>query len=161
LAQNAFLTISVALRNGHYIHQYALAHGRIVVAFFLLLVLFGLYTMYQKVKGPKTTFYLLQTNGIAFIATLLIATAFNWDSLITRYNLAHATSDQYHLTHKLGNNLVPLLEAVQSEQSTFITANNISYREKKFLRELQYYDWRSWNYSIHKQHQALKSYQNK
>lgn len=159
LAQNAFLTLSVGLRNSHYIHQYALAHGRIIVAFFLLLVLFGLYTMYQKVKGPKTTFYLLQTNGVAFMLTLLIATAINWDSLITRYNLAYAASDQYHLVYRLNNNLIPLLDAVQSGQPTFISTADIAHREKKFQQELQYYDWRSWNYSIYRQHQALKSYQ--
>jgi hypothetical protein len=160
LAQNAFLALSVGVRNGHYIQQYALAHGRIVVAFFLLLVLFGLYTMYQKVKAPKTTFYLLQTNGLFFLLALLLATAFNWDSLITRYNLTYAQSDQYHLVYLLDNNLVPLINAVSAKDETFISEADINYREDKFMRQLKTYDWRGWNYSTYKQYRALQAYRN-
>ena len=161
LAQNAFLALSVGVRNGHYIHQYGLAHGRIVVVFFLLLVLFGLYTMHKKIDGPLTTFYLLEMNGRAVLITLLIASAFNWDSLITRYNLQRENPDIYHMTSLLGNNLIPLLDAAQRSTVLDDTGDkgHIERRGEQLERRAAQRDWRSWNWSTYRQLQAWKAYQ--
>ncbi len=161
LAQNAFLALSVGVRNGHYIHHYALAHGRIVVVFFLALVLFGLFTMYLKVKGPKTIYFLLQTNATAVMVALLLAASVNWDNLITRYNLRQEDPDLYHLVEGLDNNLVPLLHAAQG--NTMLTDPLRSYsldrRGKRFAKKWQNTDWRSWNWSEYRQYQAWQAYQ--
>ena len=160
LGQNAFLALSVGVRNGHYIHHYALAHGRIVVVFFLALVLFCLFTMYLKVKGPKTIYFLLQTNAAAVMVALLMAASVNWDQLITHYNLRREDPDLYHLVEVLDNNLVPLLHAAQgntmlADQLPTYTIDN---RGKRFAKKWQSSDWRSWNWSEYRQYQAWQAY---
>jgi hypothetical protein len=161
LAQNAFLALSVGVRNGHYIHYYGLAHGRIVVMVFLLLVLIGLYTLYRKIQGPLTTFYLLETNGRAVLFTLLLAAAFNWDGLITRYNLQRDDPDVYHVQVLLTNNLVPLLDFAQSStmKANLIDKEKLERRGQRLAKEAAEQDWRSWNWSTYRQLQAWKAYQ--
>ncbi len=89
IAQNAVLAISVALRNYHYIEFYALAFKRIGVLIFLALVLFGLYSIYLKLRHKKSFFYLIRINGIALIMTLSLSTLPDWDNIIARYNFTH------------------------------------------------------------------------
>ena len=157
LGQNAFLALSVGVRNGHYIHHYALAHGRIVVVFFLALVLFGLFTMYLKVKGPKTIYFLLQTNATAVMVALLLAASVNWDSLITRYNLRQEDPDLYYLLEVLDNNLIPLLHAAQG--NTMLADQLRTYTLDNRARKWENADWRSWNWSEYRQYQAWLAYQ--
>lgn len=163
LAQNAFLALSVGLRNGHYIHQYGLAHGRIVVIFFLILVLFGLYTMYQKIRGPRTAYYLLEINGRAALLILLVAAAFNWDNLITRYNLQREDPDTYYLESILDNNLTPLLDAAQQPTMAAdrLSPSQLQVRAQQLENRAARRDWRSWNWSTYQQLKAWKNYQNK
>ncbi|MEL6837439.1 MAG: DUF4153 domain-containing protein [Bacteroidota bacterium] len=162
LAQNAFLALSVGMRNGHYISQYGLAHGRIVVIFFLLLVLYGLYTMYHKIEGPQSTFFLLEMNGRAMLAALLIAAAFNWDSLITRYNLQQDKPDTYHATVLLSNNMVPILKAAQKSDvfDSEVSEERIQIRGSRLEKKVEQQDWRSWNWSTYRQLKAWQAYQN-
>ncbi len=162
LAQNAFLALSVGIRNGHYIGQFGLAHGRIVVVFFLLLVLYGLYTMHQKIEGPRTTFFLLEMNGRAMLTALLIAAAFNWDSLITRYNLQQDNPDIYHVTQLLKNNMIPILNAAQYSDvfDNEVSEERIQIRGKRLEKSIQQQDWRSWNWSTYRQYKAWQHYQN-
>ena len=56
IMQNAILAISVGIRNYWYIYYYSLAYKRIAVIVFLILTLYGLYTVYQKVKDKKSAF---------------------------------------------------------------------------------------------------------
>lgn len=159
LAQNAFLAISVAIRNGHYISHYGLAHGRIEVIFFLLLVLFGLYSMYQKVKEPKTVFYLIQKNGWAFLTMLLLSSSVNWDAFITRYNLKHHANDVYYITHRLQNNLVPLIDdfnGKNGDEPTIELKDFIS-KGESHARRWENSDWRSWTWGGYQQYRAWKN----
>lgn len=160
LGQNAFLALSVGVRNGHYIHHYALAHGRIVVVFFLALVLFGLFTMYLKVKGPKTIYFLLQTNATAVMVALLLASSFNWDRFITNYNLKRENPDLYLLVQGLGNNLTPLLQAAEGNTmlADQLQAYDLSKRGVRLARKWEKTDWRSWNWSEYRQYQAWQKY---
>jgi hypothetical protein len=161
LGQNAFLALSVGVRNGYYIHHYALAHGRIVVVFFLALVLFGLFTMYLKVKGPKTIYFLLQTNAAAVMVALLLAASVNWDRLITRYNLSQEDPDLYHLVEGLDNNLTPLLQAAEGNTMLADQLRSYALRERgtRLARKQQNTDWRGWNWSEYRQYQAWLAYQ--
>lgn len=159
LAQNAFLAISVAIRNGHYISRYGLAEGRIVVIFFLLLVLYGLYSMYQKVRGTKTIFFLVQKNGWAFIAILLLVSTVNWGAYITRYNLKYHPEDTYYLTNMLHNNLVPLIKETQGEFNTppVIELGQIEHKIQSHIRRWEDGDWRNWTWSGYRQYQICKN----
>lgn len=161
LGQNAFLALSVGVRNGHYIQHYALAHGRIVVVFFLVLVLFGLFTMYQKVKEPKTIYFLLQTNATAVMVALLLASSVNWDRFITNYNLKRENPDLYLLVQRLGNNLRPLLHAAEGNTmlADQLRTYDLNRRGDRLARKWEKTDWRGWNWSEYRQYQAWLAYQ--
>ena len=161
LAQNAFLALSVGVRNAHYIQHYGLAHGRIQVVFFLLVVLFGLYTMYRKIEGPKSIFYLFEVNGRALLLALLVAAAFNWDSIITSYNFRQENPDTYYVQFLLTNNMVPLLEAAHSSTmlADRLNEEKLRSRANRLRKTTEKRDWRSWNWSTYRQLKAWEQYQ--
>lgn len=163
LAQNIFLIFSVAIRNTRYIAQYGLAGGRIFVFFFLLLTAYGLYSMYIKVREKKSLFYLVQKNGWAFVFILSFSALFNWESLITRYNLSYYPADTYYLTHMLHNNLLPLTQHVHKtpQQETLIHYDNISHKGDSQERRWQKSDWRSWTYYGNRQYDAWQALKKK
>lgn len=97
ILQNAILAISVAIRNFWYIHYFALAYKRIGVIIFLLLTLYGLFTVFVKVKQRKTSFYLFKQNSFSIIIVLIISSLVNWDNMIAKYNFAHADRSFLHL----------------------------------------------------------------
>jgi hypothetical protein len=142
VAQNALLALSVGVRNWHYVDAYGLAFGRVQIAFGLLLMLFGLYTLFRKVRDRLTLSYLLQTNGMAAWLGLLLFAAVNWSGVITRFNLATQTTEeidwQYLRSHHLEDNdfLLP------SHQP-----GSMTYGRNWDLQQPSYTDWRSWNYA--------------
>lgn len=88
IAQNVVLVISVFLRNYHYMDFHGLAYKRIGVLFFLALTLFGLWTLYQKIRHQRTFFHVVRRNAWATYAILLVIAAVNWDVFIVKYNIA-------------------------------------------------------------------------
>ena len=87
VAQNAFLALSVGLRNYYYILYTGLAYKRIGVYAFLLLTLFGLGTLLLKIWQRRSLFALLRLNSWAAYAVLLVLALGNWEIWIARYNL--------------------------------------------------------------------------
>ena len=96
IAQNIILCISVGIRNYWYIDYFNLAYKRIGVFAFLLLVIYGLYTIYLKVKNHQSNYHLLRKNSYSFFLVLLILSLFNWDVIITKYNFKHADKAFLH-----------------------------------------------------------------
>jgi len=78
VAQNALLALFVGVCNWYYIDAYGLAFSRVYIAFSLLLILSGLFTLFRKVRDKLTLSYLLQTNGMAAWLGLLLFAAVNW-----------------------------------------------------------------------------------
>jgi hypothetical protein len=114
IVQNAIMVITVAIRNYIYISNYGLAYKRVGVIFFLLLTIFGLFSMILKIKDFRTFRNVLMLNGWSvYMAAILIACV-NWDVYITRFNLAHTSSDRLDLRFLLQDvsdkNLFLLLE---------------------------------------------------
>ncbi len=97
IAQNAVMVVTVALRNYAYINNYGLAYKRVGVIFFLLLTLFGLFTMLLKIKDIRTFSSVLMLNGWSVYLTLILASTVNWDVFITHYNLAHTAPERLDL----------------------------------------------------------------
>ncbi|RME91853.1 MAG: DUF4173 domain-containing protein [Bacteroidetes bacterium] len=161
LVQNAFLGLSVGVRNWHYIQAYQLAHGRIVVFFFLALCWYGLYTVYRKVEGPLTTYFLLQYNGWALGVALLLSSSVNWDSFITSYNLRHGSADYYYLQSGLKNNLSPILQhwyIQDTKERARWSTEAIARRCRFAVRNYEAFDWRSWNWSDYRQYKLAKAW---
>ncbi|MBL7826735.1 MAG: DUF4173 domain-containing protein [Saprospiraceae bacterium] len=90
LAQNAILALSVGVRNARYIEYHGLAYKRIGVVLFLILVFYGLVTLYQKIKFTKTAMWIWRKNAWALFALMVINSSIAWDVFITRYNLSGA-----------------------------------------------------------------------
>jgi len=117
LAQNILLTISVGIRNWHYIEHFALAYKRIGVLFFLLLAVFGLITVVKKVRDRKSYFYVVRINALAWIVVFTLAAGFNWDKIIAKYNFRNADQSFVHLNFlaTLSDSALPDLNKTQKD----------------------------------------------
>ena len=140
LAQNAVLVFSVAIRNVRYIVEYGLTHRRILVAFGLLLILTGLYSLYRKVRFQRSLRYLLQVNGLALWIFVVAAGAVNWSVVITRFNLTYP-DDRIDWTY-LTKDLYPDNEFLLRREARRVPG---SFPGGPTEREPSA-DWRTWNY---------------
>lgn len=111
IAQNAILTVSVLLRNYYYIDYHGLAYKRIGVIIFLLLVVFGLITMFFKVKNKYSSFYLWKINSWAAYILLIMASAINWDVWIVKHNLNHKNAGDIDIDfyYTASDNALPVI----------------------------------------------------
>lgn len=113
IAQNFVLGISVFLRNHHYIDFHGLAYLRIGVIAFLVLVLVGLITLWIKIHGRRSFFWLARVNAWAAFALLVGMTTVDWDSSIVRFNLGHDNPGEIDVDNYLAMNdrVLPLVYA--------------------------------------------------
>lgn len=113
VAQNAILSISVFLRNWHYISFHGLAYRRIGVIVFLALVVVGLVTLFIKVKERRSIYYLVRVNTWAAFAVLIGLNTVDWDSFIVRVNLRHDNPGEIDIDNYLAmsDKVLPLLYA--------------------------------------------------
>lgn len=112
LVQNGILALSVAIRNFWYINHFALAYKRIGVIIFLILTVYGLYTVYVKVWQRKSVFYLFKTNSYALLLILIIGSIINWDTFIAKYNFKNSDKSFLHLDYvaTLSDKTLPYLD---------------------------------------------------
>ena len=89
IAQNALLVITTANRNWWIIESTGLTRRRIGVYVYLLLCLIGLTTIFIKVMGKKSNWFLFRKNAWGFYAVFIVACFINWDELIVNYNYKH------------------------------------------------------------------------
>jgi len=87
IVQNAFLVLSVGMRNYWYMSYFALAYKRIAVVFVLILLIIGLVLLYRKIHKARSVFWLIRQSSLAFFVVLAISSLPDWDTLIARYNL--------------------------------------------------------------------------
>lgn len=175
LGQNAILTISVAIRNLWYISYFALAYKRIGVIFFLLLTLYGIYTVIMKIRHKKSAFFLFRRNSMAMYLVLVFIALFNWDSIIARYNLKHYERSFVHFDYlaTLSYKTLPTLDVSEQQLNTiektqdelfpfadkYMTAkefeNRIEQRKTAFIDLWKQKGFFSWNYAEYKAYKAL------
>ncbi len=156
LAQNAFLALSVGVRNWHYVSAYGLAYGRIQIAFVLLLILVGLYTLYRKVRHALSLSFLLLANGLALWLFLIAFGAVNWPGIITRVNLTQAPAEvdwDYLITDLDERNLF-LLDAEAKRLPSRLTWK-IQDKIRRARKAQQNEDWRGWNYPDYRNRKRL------
>lgn len=176
IMQNAILAISVGIRNYWYIYYYSLAYKRIAVIVFLILTLYGLYTVYQKVKDKKSAFYLIRSNLRFTVLILVISSLFNWDTIIARYNFSQSYRAYVHFDFlaSLSYKALPYLEkplaelsAIEKRQNNtfpltrglYINAieykNRIEIKKTDFKKQWESKGILSWNYPEYKAYQKL------
>ena len=164
--QNGFLAISVGIRNFRYIEHYSLAYKRIGVIIFLLITLYGLYTVAIKIRKKKSSFYLFKVNSLFIYIVLVICSGISWDNYIAKYNFSHYDSSFLHLNYlvTLSNKALPYLDhsltdlnkmnEIQlkkfSQKESYITPLNyhkkIDARILNFKQEWEEKSILSWNY---------------
>jgi hypothetical protein len=158
LAQNALLALMTFYQDIIYIIHYGMAYYRLWLAFFLLLVSFGLVSMYVKIAHRKSIFYLLVNNAWMVYLSLLLITCFNWDLVITRFNIFQAKNEQVDLYFliSMSDKNIYLLEKhrsyIFSEKSPYYTDRNqfeedIKIRRIRMAYRLDKRSWKSWNYA--------------
>ncbi len=162
LVQNAFMAVSVALRNIYYIEfYYALSYKRIGVMIFILLTLFGLGTMFYKIYARKTTSFLFKINSTAVVVMLLLMSTFSWDKTIAEFNLSNPDKSAVDIEYllRLSDDALPVMESHKDLldkdylQYSFIFSDysngldEYKRRVHRFLGEQKRYTWLSWNLS--------------
>ncbi len=134
--QNMVLTISVALRNYHYIYNCGLAYKRIGVIIFLILTIAGLILMYIKIKDKKTVYFLLKYNAWCVFIMMIFVASINWDVLIANYNL--------NVANKKGIDREFLYSL--SDKSLYITV----YNNNKIMNDIDKLNWKNFSTSAEK-----------
>ncbi len=169
IGQNVLLTFSVGVRNYHYIDYHGLAYLRIGVLLFLLLVLYGLWTMYLKVRDRKSLFFLLRRNAWALYLVLLLASSINWDIWITRYNLNTPTKgaiDVRFLLYGMSDKNIFLLQdhlEHLSQLPTYPAINTadtdyfFQLKKESFEQRTHGQGWPSWNWPDYRNRQFLST----
>ncbi len=164
LFQNMVLVISVFMRDYYYILNMGLAYKRIGVLFFLMMVLFGLITIYIKIHQLKTNYFLVKINAWFALVLLVTASCIHWDETIASYNLARKNSIPLDIEFllSLSDKTLPVLDANQdifnkqgivTGEGELLYRHNISpkeffeQRKQNFINEQTTYNWLSWNYA--------------
>lgn len=168
--QNIILCISVALRNYRYIESYGLAYKRIGVVIFLIITIIGLFSLLVKVNKTLSSFYLWRINAWNVYLVMGICCFFNWDILITRYNLEiHKGDVDLEFLFSLSNKTAPLLikhrEVFQNVERGQYSSNGrfIDYNTllKLKIKELDFLiekcSWKSWNYADYMAYKEVKA----
>ena len=166
ILQNGLLVLSVGYRNYQYIDKYGLAYKRLAVIFFLLLVLFGLFTLFLKIKHKRSLFYLFLLNGWALYATFLMTSAVNWDLMITRYNIQEKFEgriDIYFLGPQMSDKNLFILEkhkeriAGPTDNGLATFEGTLSEKRQRLKSRTENLSWKSWNLIDWRNKQYLKS----
>ncbi len=166
LLQNMVLVISVLLRDYYYIAHMGLAYKRIGVLLFLILVLFGLMTVFIKIRQVKTTYFLLRVNAWFAIIILVAASCIHWDEQIATYNLARKNTIPLDIKFllSLSDKTLPIIETnkdvLDKYNSSLIDGEGevlyrpalspkqvYEIRKNNFIKEQSSYTWLSWNYA--------------
>lgn len=173
LVQNAFLTLSVCLRNYSYVVYMGLAYKRIGLCVFLVLVFIGLFSVFVKIRWVKSNYYLIKFNAAASFIVLILSTFVQWDVLIARYNISHRATiplDTAFLL-RLSDPALPILQQhpelfqtqyvsvrgeVLAEKEDGPATTFLEYRIHTFLSQQKQLSWLSWNWADAQTRQQLQ-----
>ncbi|MBL4709834.1 MAG: DUF4173 domain-containing protein [Flavobacteriales bacterium] len=178
IIQNIILTLSVFIRNFHYINYHGLAGKRIGVIAFLLMTVFGLISLIVKMDKLKTTAYLVRLNGWFILITMTMMTCVNWDRMVVHYNLGHENAGEIDVDYylKLNVTTAPLvlknldivaaqMEAHKNRKDKAIWLRyvdiemfkeQLEYRTSKYLKRMEDDNWASWNWADYKLKKTTK-----
>lgn len=130
ILQNIMMLSSTAFRNQIYIHDFNFTYKRIGVYVWLILAAIGLCIMFYKIYKKQSNWYLIRTNVAVWFSVLILSSCFNWDKLITNYNIKNkplAQVDFYYLFSLSDANIPELLEVSKKPEFNLIDANLKNY----------------------------------
>lgn len=176
IIQNAILAISVILRTLYYVQYHGIASKRIGVFLFLIMVLFGLATLFHKIQKGKNFAYILKVNSLFIVAVLSVASLFPWNIITAQINLNHQVLNQIDVDNYLDldpqvypllyENLDKINEQIVNHQNNnerWIGYRNLNYFKEVLDRKAQHYLHRkekttiaSWSWADQKAIAALE-----
>lgn len=130
IIQNIMMLSSTAFRNQIYIHDFNFTYKRIGVYIWLILAAIGLCIMFYKIHKKQSNWYLIRTNVAVWFSVLILSSCFNWDKLITNYNIQNkplAQVDFYYLLSLSDANIPELLAVSKRPEFNLIDANLKNY----------------------------------
>lgn len=141
LLQNVFVLISTGYRNLLYVSEYNLTYKRLGIYIWLTLTLIGLITTIYKLYGKKTNLYLIKANGWAFFIFFVLFACFNWDSVITKFNIQNSKSiDKNYLVELNSPTNLPDLLVLPADGRDFMKdmEPDYDYYDKSYFDKLFY-----------------------
>ena len=147
IALNVFLVVIIAFKNYQYIHSFGITYKRIGVNIYLLLTSIGLFTTLIKVYSIKNLWYLLRINMQTAFAVLIVASLFNWDRIITHYNLNYAkATDVEYLINLSDNNTLLLKSYADGNAFNSEDKNKVNGKYHDYLKALNANSWQEMQY---------------
>jgi Domain of unknown function (DUF4173) len=153
LFQNMFLAITLFIHNMHYISALGFAYKRLGILAFLILVVFGLYSVFIKIKTQRSMYYLFRVNSWAVLLVLSLCAIFDWDNIITNYNFAQMPKNEaldfkFLINGMNSNKNIPTLWAYR-ERMTTLQKGDLSFVLQQYRREnpAKAYGFWSYNYN--------------
>lgn len=118
--QNILMLSSTMVRNQTYIHTFDFTYKRIGVYVWLILAVIGLVIMFLKLKQERSNWYLIKSNVAVWFSVLTLSACFNWDKIITNYNLHNKPLNQVDFSYlfSLSEANIPELKSI-SERKDF------------------------------------------
>ena len=144
---NAFLILSIAVKNGQYIYYFGLTYKRIGVIIYLILTLTGLATTLIKIDKIRNIWYLFRLNTKAAFIVLVMASMVKWDYHITNYNFNYAQSmDFQYLIELSNNNTFFLKEQIDTNVTHPDSIRQIEYKYNEYVKQLSMHSWQELQY---------------
>jgi hypothetical protein len=109
ILQNIVLILMAALKNQLYIDAYSLTFMRIGVHYYLAFSVMGLLLTLYKIYSRKDTWFLFRSTSFGIYIALILSCVFNWNTIVTRYNLNNSKEVDYCYLNSLGSDNYPLL----------------------------------------------------
>jgi len=167
IIQSIIMVLSTMIRNSWYIQEFQLTYLRIGVYTFLVLSLIGLIHTFLKVAYRKSAWKLITNNFATWFLLLCLSSGVNWDKIITKYNIAHATEtkrlDKEYITQLSDANIPELVELYDLKDTTVVLKNNwdnFYWLERKIAtvtEHLKESTWQSYNLRDQQNREALKN----
>ena len=148
LAQTVVLTVSSWWRLDLYVDVYGLSRWRLAALAWMALVALGLIFIALRIKGQRSSRWLIEANAWAVLLVVTGAAFGDSDGLIARHNVSRSLAGQQRFdlayTASLGTAALPAL-AVYSTTTQDAAAQVEVERLRGQLRE-ELADWRSWTW---------------
>jgi hypothetical protein len=120
IVQNILMVSSTMVRNQMYIQTFDFTYKRIGVYVWLTLAVIGLIIMFLKLRKEHSNWYLIKVNVAVWFSVLTFSACFNWDKIITHYNLNNKPLSQVDFSYlfSLSDANIPELKSIP-ESSEF------------------------------------------
>ncbi len=164
ILQSILVVFNAIVRNMWYVTEYQLSQQRIGVFVFLALCVAGLIFTYFKLSEQQSAWRLVTKNVQLWFMTLVFLSLFNWDKLITSYNITHSSPkkalDKIYLLGLSDANIPELVDLHNAlkfdayEDSLFYQKCEVTYKKDRFRQ------WPSFNLRAYQNQKAMELLKN-